>query len=80
MRCIVNKVCVIVPTPLWEVDSLNLEQTKLNMVNLITHTHCLLGWLNISASRELWLQRCSVSPSQSALSLPYKLIIALMAS
>ena len=27
-RCIVNEVRVIVPTPLWEVDSLNLEHTK----------------------------------------------------
>ena len=71
---------VIVPTPLWKVDSLNLDKTKGNMVNLITHTQCLASWLTISASRELWLQRCSVSLNRSALFLPYTLIIALMAS
>ena len=27
-RCIVNEVRVIVPTPIWEVDSLNLDHTK----------------------------------------------------
>ena len=70
----------IVPTPLWKVHSFNLDHTKRNIVNLITHTQCPVSWLTISASMEMWLQRCSVSPSQSALFLLYTLIISLMAS